>query len=185
MTQEKPTLTFITGNKNKAAEVTAILGHTANLRILSIDLPEIQGTVEEITREKCRAASEIVKGSVLVEDSGLEMRALGGLPGAYVKAFVDTVGNEGLVKILAEFEDKSADAVCTFAYSGGVGEEPVLFQGRLEGRIVPARGVSSFGWEPIFEHKGETLAEMDVVKKNGLSHRFRGLEKFRVWFESS
>ncbi|KAB8236471.1 non-canonical purine NTP pyrophosphatase [Aspergillus alliaceus] len=124
-------LIFVTGNKNKVLEVKAILS-TTPLEVLDINLPEIQGSVEEITREKCRAAAERIGGPVLVEDSALEMKALGGLPGAYVKAFVDTIGNEGLNKILAAFDDKSADAVCTFGYSPGLGHEPLLFQGRLQ-----------------------------------------------------
>ncbi|KAB8078732.1 non-canonical purine NTP pyrophosphatase, rdgB/HAM1 family [Aspergillus leporis] len=176
-------LIFVTGNRNKVLEAKAILGSTATLEVLDINIPEIQGTVEEITREKCRAAAETIGGPVLVEDSALEMRALGGLPGAYVKAFVETVGNEGLNKIIAAFDDKTAEAVCTFGYSSGPGREPVLFQGRLEGQIVPARGMSSFGWEPIFEFEGETLAEMDVGKKNGLSHRYKALVKFKEWFQ--
>jgi inosine triphosphate pyrophosphatase len=53
-------LNFITGNKNKLAEVQAILGHCVELQSRSIDLVEIQGTVEEISRDKCRRAAEQV-----------------------------------------------------------------------------------------------------------------------------
>ncbi|KAL4796612.1 Maf/Ham1 [Aspergillus venezuelensis] len=172
---------FVTGNKHKISEVRAILGDSATIEPIGLDLPEIQGTVEEITLAKCRAAAEEIGGPVLVEDSGLEMHALGGLPGPYVKAFVDAVGNPGLWKMIEPFDDKTAEAVCTFGYSAGPESEPVLFQGRLLGQIVPARGISAFGWEPIFEVDGETLAEMDMDKKNGLSHRFKALLKFREW----
>ena len=57
----------------------------------------------------------------------------------------------GLNKMLVGFPDKSATAICTFAYSAGPGSEPILFEGKTEGRIVPARGPSNFGWDPIFE----------------------------------
>ncbi|KAL4937765.1 hypothetical protein BDV06DRAFT_202260 [Aspergillus oleicola] len=174
-------IVFVTGNQHKISEVRAILGDSATIESIAVDLPEIQGIVEEITLAKCRAAAEKIGGPVLVEDSGLEMHALNGLPGPYVKAFVDAVGNTGLWKMIDPFEDKTAEAVCTFGYSAGPGCEPLLFQGRLLGRIVPARGVSSFGWEPIFEVDGETLAEMDMDKKNGLSHRYKALSKFREW----
>lgn len=43
---------------------------------------------------------------------------------------MQTVGHEGLNNLLAAYDDKSADAVCTFAYAAGPGQEPVLFQGR-------------------------------------------------------
>lgn len=79
------------------------------------------------------------------------------------KWFFLAVGHDGLNKMLAGFEDKSAQAVCTFAYSAGPGHEPVIFQGRTDvyspstlptirwhlkfyqGKIVPARGPTKFG----------------------------------------
>ncbi|KZF19162.1 Ham1-like protein [Xylona heveae TC161] len=176
-------LVFVTGNRHKVSEVKAILGDTVDLQAVALDLPEIQGTLEEITLEKCRRAAEMTGGPVLVEDSALEMHALNGLPGPYVKAFVDTVGNKGLINLLVPHENKTAEAVCTLGYSSGPGAEPIIFQGKLVGQIVPARGVSSFGWEPIFEFDGETLAEMSREKKFGLSHRYKAVVKFRKWLE--
>jgi inosine triphosphate pyrophosphatase len=54
--------------------------------------------------------------------------------------------------------------------------EPEVFVGRTEGRIVPARGPASFGWDPIFEPAGysETYAELDKGVKNTISHRYMG-----------
>ncbi len=53
-------LNFITGNKNKLAEVQAILEGVIELRNQNVDLVEIQGTVEEVTRDKARRAAEAV-----------------------------------------------------------------------------------------------------------------------------
>ena len=53
-------INFITGNKNKLAEVKAILGHVVQLQSQSLDLTEIQGTIEDISMDKCRRAAEIV-----------------------------------------------------------------------------------------------------------------------------
>jgi hypothetical protein len=53
-------LNFITGNRNKLAEVQAILSGVIDLRSQSLDLVEIQGTVEEVTKDKCRRAAEAV-----------------------------------------------------------------------------------------------------------------------------
>ncbi|OJJ45067.1 hypothetical protein ASPZODRAFT_70366 [Penicilliopsis zonata CBS 506.65] len=178
-------LLFVTGNANKIAEVRAILAGAIALETRALDIPEIQGPSEEIALDKARRAADIVNGPVLIEDSSLEMNALNGLPGPYIKPFLETLGNQGLNTLLAGFDDKSATAVCTFAFSEGRGCEPVLFQGRLEGRIVPPRGPPRFGWEPIFEYQGETLAEMEMNKKNGLSHRYRALVKFQQWFQGS
>lgn len=53
-------LNFITGNKNKLSEVQAILGSTVDLKSQSLDLPELQGTVEEVTIDKCKRAADLV-----------------------------------------------------------------------------------------------------------------------------
>ena len=135
-------LNFITGNKNKLEEVSAILNGVVELRSQSLHLPEIQGTIEEISIAKCRQAVEQVKGPVLVEDTCLIFNALsqrggaGGrnieLPGPYIKWFLLSMGPEKLPKLLAGFDDKSAQSVCTFAYSEGPGHEPILFEGRSD-----------------------------------------------------
>ena len=48
----------------------------------------------------------------------------------YRKWFLKALGVQEFHKLLAGFEDKSAQAVCTFAYCEGPGKEPIVFQGR-------------------------------------------------------
>jgi inosine triphosphate pyrophosphatase len=64
-------LNFITGNKNKLIEVKAILHDTVDLQSQSLDLVEIQGTIEEISVDKCRRAAEAVSISVLTPSHSL------------------------------------------------------------------------------------------------------------------
>lgn len=59
-------LNFITGNKNKLAEVQAILDGVIELRNQNIDLVEIQGTVEEVTTDKARRAAEAVRSPLRI-----------------------------------------------------------------------------------------------------------------------
>ena len=123
---------------------------------------------------------------------------MNGLPGPYVKWFMKELGHDGLNKMLAGFDDKSAQAVCTFAYCAGPGKEAVLFEGRTDGKIVPARGPAFFGWDAIFEYEGQTYvhmtrfskgtmltrksyAEMEKAAKNAISHRGKALAKLREW----
>lgn len=122
---------FITGNANKLREVKAIL-EGAGLTVTSqnLDLEEVQGTIEQVTESKCRRAAEQVGGPVLVDDTSLCFNALGGLPGPYIKWFMATIGHQGLNNLLAAYEDKSAEAVATFGYCEGPGQEVKLFQGR-------------------------------------------------------
>jgi inosine triphosphate pyrophosphatase len=54
-------LIFVTGNAKKLEEVQAILGDTVDLKNHNLDLEELQGTIEEISKAKCRRAAEIVE----------------------------------------------------------------------------------------------------------------------------
>jgi len=170
-------------------EVKAILSEGGNpvaIESQSLDLSEIQGTTQEVAIDKCKRAAELVKGPCITEDTALCFVALNGLPGPYIKYFMTQIGHEGLNAMLVGFPTKAAEAVCTFAYSAGPGTEPVLFEGRTEGTIVPARGPKVFGWDAVFEPLGTglTYAEMPDDQKNKLSHRYKALEKLRVYLHS-
>jgi len=180
-------LIFVTGNAKKLEEVISILGDSFPFKVVSrkIDLPEYQGEADEISRKKCEAAAEIIKGPVIVEDTCLCFNALGGMPGPYIKWFLEKLKPEGLHKLLHGFEDKTAEAVCTFAYSSGNPEDEILlFHGRTPGSIVEPRGDNKFGWDPCFQPKGfdQTYAELDSTVKNSISHRRRALDSLREYF---
>ena len=92
-------ITFLTSNDNKFKEVQAILGDATIVTRYSLDLLEIQGSLQDICRFKCRKAADAVRlgpfeqnslkiqqisGPVLVDDTSLSFNALGGLPGPYM-----------------------------------------------------------------------------------------------------
>jgi len=184
----KKTLVFVTGNKNKLKEVIQILGENFPWQIVArdIDLPEFQGDPDEISIEKCKIAAKEVNGPVIVEDTCLCFNALGGMPGPYIKWFLDKLKPEGLHRLLTGWEDKSAYALCTFAFSSGNPSDKIqLFHGRTNGTIVKPRGPTDFGWDPCFQPEGfeQTYAEMDKKCKNGISHRCRSLQEMQKYFE--
>ncbi|XP_050462874.1 inosine triphosphate pyrophosphatase [Cataglyphis hispanica] len=186
MRMSKP-IVFVTGNAKKLEEFTAILGKNFPRQITSkkIDLPEYQGEIDDICRNKCRAAADLIKSPVIIEDTCLCFNALKGLPGPYIKWFLEKLGPEGLHKMLDGWEDKSAEAVCTFAYcSGEADAEVLLFQGRTQGTIVSPRGPRDFGWDPCFQPQGYdmTYAELPKDSKNKISHRRKALEVLRDHF---
>ena len=185
----KKTVVFVTGNENKLKEVVQILGENFPWTVTSkkIDLPEFQGEPDEISQEKCKIAAKEIKGPVIVEDTCLCFNALGGLPGPYIKWFLDKLKPEGLVKMLTGWEDKSAYALCTFAYSSGnPADEIKLFRGKTPGTIVDPRGPQHFGWDPAFQPDGfsETYAEMNKDIKNSISHRGRALLELKKYVNS-
>ena len=174
---------FVTGNQKKIREVQQIVGDKVIVEALKIDLPEPQGEPQEISTAKCLAAAEHAPGPVMVEDTCLCYNALGGLPGPYVKWFLQKTGHSGMYNILAAYEDKSAYALCVMAYyDKATMKEPLLFEGKTDGRIVPARGQNEsnmVNFEPVFEPLGfnQTYAEMSSDLKNSISHRGKATRK--------
>lgn len=184
------TITFVTGNAKKLEEVRAILGSSFPLEVIShkLDLPELQGEIDEVSIKKCQEAARQLKRPVVVEDTALCFNALKGLPGPYIKWFLEKLEPEGLTKMLTGWEDKSAKAVCTFAYCSGHGDLDVkLFQGVTHGQIVAPRGSRDFGWDCVFQPDGytQTYGELPKEEKNKISHRYRALEKMREYFCSN
>ncbi|KAH7203191.1 inosine triphosphate pyrophosphatase-like protein [Fusarium oxysporum] len=179
-------INLITGNANKIADIKATLAPAGiTVHSQSLDLPEIQGSIEEITIAKCRRAAEMVGGPVVVDDTALCFNAMDGMPGPYIKFFLEAMGPEKLHLLLAGFSDKTAQAVATIGYCQGPGHEPVLFQGRIDGTIVPARGVMRYGWQTCFQPDGIglTLAEMPDEEKHKMSHLGIALQKFTAWLK--
>jgi inosine triphosphate pyrophosphatase len=136
-TSKRPVIIrFATSNAKKLQEVKEILAAGTQapgfqIEGISIDVPELQGEPEEIAAEKCKlAARALGDGPVIVEDTCLCYNALGGLPGPYIKWFLQKLGHDGLNRLLAGFEDRSAYAQCTFSFSAGAGAEPRVFVGR-------------------------------------------------------
>lgn len=150
----------------------------------NIDLDEMQGAdLEFIALSKCKqAVAELSKGQpVFVEDTALCFDEFNGLPGAYIKWFVKSMGVDKIVQMLAGFSNKSAQAVTTIAYADSEGQFHT-FQGITRGKIVNPRGPQTFGWDCIFqpdEGSGVTYAEMPKSEKNNISQRGRAFAKFK------
>jgi len=182
---KKPTITFVTGNKKKLEEVQRILSDDGGnmpfvLTNRKVDLPELQGDPIDIAVEKCKLAALEVGGPVLTEDTSLCFNALNGLPGPYIKWFLEKCGHDGLNDMLVGFDDKSGYAETVVAFTAGPGCEVHAFDGRTEGKIVRPRGSLDFGWDPVFEPdegEGKTYAEMTKEGKDAISHRGRSFAK--------
>ena len=156
------TVTFITGNQHKADYLARLLDHP--LDHIKLDLDEIQSlSLDEIVTHKVRQAFAIIKKPVLVEDVGLRFDSLGGLPGPFIKFFVDADdGLEKLCRMLDGFTDRGAYAETVFGYYDGSRLE--LIRGGLSGSIAEhPRGEGGFGWDRIFCPQGyedKTRAEL-------------------------
>jgi XTP/dITP diphosphohydrolase len=177
---------FVTTNEHKRREVQEILG--VELWSADLDLPEIQAIdPAEVAAEKASAARKALGDPdlpVLVEDSGLMVDAWGGFPGALTKWVMKSVGNEGLLRMFAPGEDRSARAVCVVALAEADGKVRT-FRGEVRGTVAESpRGEGGFGYDPVFvpHWSSMTYAEMGEGK-NADSHRARAFRALRGWLE--
>ena len=177
---------FVTANENKLREASGILG--VDLDRAEVDVPEIQSLdFEEVAAAKVLAAREALGDPsypVIVDDSGLAVRAWSGFPGPLTRWLMKSVGNAGLLKMLATEQDRSAMAVCVIAVADASGSVRV-FRGVVEGEIPrEPRGEGGFGFDPIFVPIGQarTYAEMGDEKSMD-SHRTRAFRQARTGLE--
>ncbi|MBO4302359.1 XTP/dITP diphosphatase [Methanosarcinaceae archaeon] len=178
-------IVFVTGNAGKFREVSEIL---APLGIEVIqnkgDYPEIQADDLEPIAAGCAAlAAEDLKIPVLVDDSGIFIKALNGFPGPYSRFVEDHLGNPMILKMMEGIEDRRAYFKTVAAYCEP-GKEPVTFPGIVEGKIAfEERGDGGFGFDPIFDYNGKTFGELGDEFKNTVSHRRRAIDGFVKWLK--
>ena len=179
---------FVTTNEHKRREVQEILG--VELERADLDLPEIQAIdPAEVASEKARAAREALgtpKAPVLVEDSGLMVDAWDGFPGALTKWLMQSVGNDGLLRMLGPNDDRSARAVCVVALAEADGTVRT-FRGEVPGTLASEpRGEGGFGYDPVFVPEGSSLTYAEMGEgKNADSHRARAFRAVREWLEEA
>jgi len=177
-------INFVTGNQMKIKELRKILEDVEHISVeaVNIDLRELQDSPEKITKGKVLEAAKVFdgEGAILVEDTALCFNALNGLPGPYVKWFLQSTGCMGLYNMLQGFADKTAVAQTTLGYMSKPDADPILFIGQCRGEIVAPRGDKG-GWDPVFQPAGwdKTFAEMTADEKNSISHRSNALQKFK------
>lgn len=177
-------LYFITGNKNKFEEIKSVL---PNIEHLDMELPEIQEIdSKKIIEAKLKEALNHKKGEFIVEDTGLYLECLKGLPGPLIKWFLKTTGNDGLAQISEKLGNNRAEAKTIIGYAKNH-EEIYFFEGSVSGKIVHPRGKSDFGWDPIFQPDGhsKTFAEMEEKERQSLKMRRDAANKLKGFLLSS
>lgn len=182
-------LVFATNNAHKLDEIRAILGD--KIEVLSLkdincdaDIPETADTLEGNAALKAEYIYKNYGLDCFADDTGLEVEALGGAPGVYSARYAGGDGHDSeanMRKLLKELDGEQnrkaqfRTAICLIEQ----GEEH-LFEGIVKGSIIEQkRGVSGFGYDPVFMPEGyeETFAEMGNAEKNKISHRARAVEK--------
>lgn len=175
---------FVTSNKNKVREITEILG--LNIKIREFELPEIQSLdLDEVITQKAKSAYRIIKKPVLVEDISLEIKALNGLPGTFVKFFLQKLGTEGTVKLVGS---SKTDTTVTAAVAIYDGKNMKVLKGIVHGTLSKKdKGKNGFGFDKVFIPKGhtKTYAQMPSSLKNKISHRAKALKKVKAYLKKT
>jgi XTP/dITP diphosphohydrolase len=191
----EPRLVLATHNLGKLAELQALLapyGVTiASSRELGLPEPdETGGTFADNARLKAHAAAQASGLPALADDSGLEVRGLGGAPGVHSARWAGPERDFGraMARVRDElsarwgsFEraDRRAAFVAVLCLAWPDGHEE-LAEGRVEGALVdPPRGAGGFGYDPMFAPEGQarTFGEMTAAEKQERSHRAQALRR--------
>jgi XTP/dITP diphosphohydrolase len=176
-------ITFASTNQNKFLEVQSILStRSITVDFYQIPLVEIQSdSLKEIAEEKAKTAFTKVGRPVIVEDDGLFIDSLAGFPGQYSSFVFKTIGNDGILKLLAGSAKRSAYFSSVIAFYNGIILS--ISDGRVDGRISYRITERGWGYDPIFVPDGTDLTFAELKKsKNEYSHRKRALEKFAQWY---
>ena len=193
------TLLLATSNPHKLEEFRTIFSDLP-LRLLSltdvqlnVDVEETGNTFAENAELKGRAYAQMSHMLTLADDSGLEIDALGGVPGVHSARYLgrETSYEERFRVILERLkglplEQRSARFRCVIALTETSGKIHVV-EGIVEGVIAESpRGTHGFGYDPIFflPELGKTFAELEPVVKNRISHRARAAQSARKLLEN-
>jgi len=176
---------MVTGNAHKAREVAAFFQGFLEVEHVPLDCPELKhDDVGEIARGKAAYAFGQIRRPLIVDDTGFSIRALGGFPGPYAAYVLTTLGNGGILKLMEGISDRAAFFETAIAHADSEGTIRV-FRGRIDGTVTGSpRGTGGFGYDPIFDVNGRTLAELTLAEKSRISHRARALQALRAWMDS-
>jgi len=187
-------LVAATHNKGKVVELKDLF-EPIGFEVISageLNLEEAEET--ELTFEgnaliKARAAAQATGAPALSDDSGLEVTALGGMPGVHTAIWAGEPRDfyRAMEKVERELQaidakDRSARFVSCLAVAWPDGHE-VTFRGEVEGTLTwPPRGEMGFGYDPVFVPTGfdVTFAELEPVQKHAMSHRAAAFEKLKA-----
>lgn len=176
-----------THNQHKLSEIGNIL---QGWEIVADDPDGVEETASDFVGNaliKVRAIAAKHRGEwCMADDSGLEVKALGGAPGVrsarYAGEPSNTPANNALLlKNLSGVEDRTANFTCAIALVDPEGKEHTL-EGKCFGKIaLSPSGAQGFGYDPLFIPDGydKSFAELTADEKNAISHRGRALAQLK------
>jgi XTP/dITP diphosphohydrolase len=187
-------IVFASSNEGKVREIREML-EGMGIELVSLSnyagVPEIVEDGKsflENALKKARIISEFTGETVLADDSGLQVDALGGEPGIYSARYAgesatDEENNAALLTKLKNIpqEKRTAFFRCALVLYRIDGSYD-YFEGKWNGQIIDERrGNNGFGYDPIFlvPELKMTAAELPAEIKNKVSHRGQAFAQFK------
>jgi XTP/dITP diphosphohydrolase len=191
------TLHCATTNRGKLREFQMALDDSLQVQSLPglesiAPCDETGVTFEENAVQKALYYSTHCDGYLFVDDSGLEVDALGGAPGVYSARFAgldatDAANNQLLLDRMRGVNDRTARFVCVVALAEN-GHLVRTFRGEVEGRLLDApHGANGFGYDPLFFYEpfGCSFGEAPLERKMEVSHRAKALGQMRAYLQNA
>lgn len=179
---------YVTSNKHKFNEAQSILTQAGIVIEQYPHRPrEIQSdSIEEIAQNNCERVRKEVHRPIIVEDAGMFIHHLKGFPGPYSSYVLRTIGNQGILKLMKDVNNRAA--IFRSAVAFATPSQPcIIFLGETHGHISQRTRGTHWGFDPVFipeEGDGSTYAELKEEEKNRLSHRAKALAKLVRWLKN-
>ncbi len=191
-------LLIATTNPGKITEISSLLSNidiellTPSDIGLKLDVDETGSNYRENAEIKALAFSQASNLPVLSDDTGLEVEALGGLPGIRSARFANSAHASDhdrrsllLEKLSTYPRPWKARFICvaTLVIPGHL---PISKEGECAGEIIPEeRGEQGFGYDSIFLVAGtqKTMAELNLQEKNLISHRAKAVKAVSLYLQ--
>ena len=194
----KMKIVLATHNRDKCAEMEAIMSDMPIQLLTLNELPKIEEiiedgkTLEENALIKAKTVHKITHLPAIADDTGLEVDALGGLPGIYSARYAgencsysDNVNK--LLKEMANIPPQKRSALFRTAIAYVDENMELTTEGVVEGVIIDVtKGIDGFGYDPVFymQDMKKTYAEMSMNEKNQISHRGKVVKNMKILLQS-
>ena len=163
-----PKINFVTSNPGKVREFRQILEPEINVNHIKISYQELRSdNPQEIARHSAKMLADRLKKPIVVEDSGLFIKALNDFPGTCSAYIHKRIGLKGIIKLMNDIKNRECTYKSAVAYCEP-NKKPVSFLGEEKGKVAEkVRGNYGFGHDPIFipARSSKTYGEMKNCEK--------------------
>ena len=147
--------------------------------------------ISEIAKSKVMQAYDLVKQDCIAQDSGFYINALNGFPKAYVRFVLDTIGVDGILKLMKDESNRSCMfKECLASYDGS---EVKYFYSTSEGRLSkePLGIDNPEKWSdlwyifiPNYSPSGRTLAQYSIEETIERRKKLNpSMKQFADWYK--